>query len=463
MSRLLRLRRSNGAATHALRSVGARAITLPMQAAASLLVAGILIREYGAHAYAQYALVVSLAAVLPFADLGIGAAIVNATADMSSQDKRIRAILVIRSALRALVLIALISIAVSSLITFTFGWAPILGDTFETDGNMAILFCISLFACALPFSVGQRVALGIGMNGRQLLVQGFQPLITLVLVVACVSVRWDVRSAFLCFFIAYFVTSLITTLAADRWSGGLICAAVNRRVVTPGVRGKEISIFSTALPMCVVMVGLPLVLQTHRVMLSHFGTPDQLAQYSLAAQMYLPVVALVSAASTSLWSVFARERSVQEGAPVRASASPMPFSVGISLAALAFCIAITMLVPFLAPAISGGRINVSITIGACFSVFIVAQAAQAPLGVYLTDVRGLRLQAITTIVFVATVWLIAGAIIPSVGAGAPVLITGIAGMFIQVAPFMIAIKYSRRHEHSGRSMDATRTVGGSGK
>lgn len=423
----------------AFRSAGARALTLPLQAIASLVTAGLLIRHYGTESYGQYALVISLLAVLPFADLGIGAAVVNATATTDTEEERRHAIAVISAAFRVLVLVAVTCIGAGLVITCTFGWAKILGGTADPRSNAAIFFCLTIFACALPLSLGQRIALGIGANDKQLLVQGCQPLLTMALIVLCVNLSLDIQATFLSFFTAYFITIAIIAFAADRWCEGMLREALRQAFSKHRGTTYRVQIFATALPMCVVMVGLPLVLQTHRLMLSHFGNAQEVAQYSLAAQMYLPVLAVISAASTSLWAVFARERAVEPSSQHKRATKPFKISSYTTVGATVICALVTLIAPWLAPRISGGQISVDLELALSFSIFVIAQAAQFPLGVYLTDVFGLRLQAFVTLLFVPLVWVAAVGLIPLVGAGAPALATGAVGLVVQVVPFMVAV------------------------
>ena len=449
------LRQSRGASALAIRAAAARGFTLPLQAVASIATAGILIRHYGAESYAEYALIVSLVAVLPFADLGIGASVVNATSDMSSPLQREQATAVVTAALRALILVAAVASFIAFVITLSIGWSSLLGNTFDSTGNASVFLCIALFSCTLPISLGQRVALGIGANDKQLLLQAIQPILTLCLALVCVTTSATIQVAFMCFFVSYLASMCLIAAAADRWSGGLIRAAFAQLLRRRSSQRLNVSIFSTALPMCVIYIGLPLVLQTHRLMLSHFGTSSDVAQYSLAAQMFLPVIAVISAASTSLWSIFARERSMQAAGIAHRKTNPMRYSAYMAAAALALCAGVTAIAPAIAPLISDHQISVDFSLGLSFSVFVVAQAAQIPLGVYLTSVPGLRLQAVTTLAFVPAVWILTSALLPHFHAGAPTIATGLVGLVVQIFPFMIAIRLLTRSNAKYRNQAGT--------
>jgi O-antigen/teichoic acid export membrane protein len=74
-------------------------------------------------------------------------------------------------------------------------------------------------------------------------------------------------------------------------------------------RFKGAKIVDQAWPMTVIMIALPVGIQTDRIILSHVTTSAELAQYNLASQMYTPIFALVSAAGFTLWPRFAASRA----------------------------------------------------------------------------------------------------------------------------------------------------------
>ena len=72
--------------------------------------------------------------------------------------------------------------------------------------------------------------------------------------------------------------------------------------------------------MTVIMIALPVGIQTDRIILSHVTTSAELAQYNLASQMYTPIFALVSAAGFTLWPRFAASRAKnKEESPLQLS------------------------------------------------------------------------------------------------------------------------------------------------
>ena len=61
-----------------------------------------------------------------------------------------------------------------------------------------------------------------------------------------------------------------------------------------------------------VGVGLPVGLQTGRVLLAHLSTPLQLSQYALMAQIYAVCWSVLSTAGLAYWPIFVKRRAATE-------------------------------------------------------------------------------------------------------------------------------------------------------
>src|SRR5215207_7015270 len=87
----------------------------------------LIIQSFGVPAYGQYGLLATLPALLPFADLGMAAVIINVVAGSKNprSDPLVTKTLV--TAIRILVGSALVIIGVAALLTLVNGWPTILG------------------------------------------------------------------------------------------------------------------------------------------------------------------------------------------------------------------------------------------------------------------------------------------------------------------------------------------------
>jgi O-antigen/teichoic acid export membrane protein len=174
------------------------------------------------------------------------------------------------------------------------------------------------------------------------------------------------------------------------------------------------------------MVAVPLAMQTDRLVLSHRAGSAELVEYSLAAQMFIPIWAVVSAGGIALWPVFARARA--EGTP----GSPLPMAGAFGAGAAVLALGVGVASPLLAQVASGGAISLGLPVVISFAVLMVLQAVKYPLGMYLTDAAGLRYQALMIVIMlpvnVGLSWYLTGPL----GAAGPVV-----GSVVGVAVFEV--------------------------
>ena len=197
----------------------------------------------------------------------------------------------------------------------------------------------------------------------------------------------------------------------------------------PHVRSyRGVPAIGLAWPMLVQMVALPVAMQTGRLMLSHFGTIDQLAEYNLSSQLFGIVLQTIAAAGLSLWPIYAAARSANR---IESPARPVLWFMA---GGLLMGTALALISPWLAHFVSGGKIQLDGWLLASFVVFVALQAAKYPLGMYMTDKRGLTFQVAPILVMVplnlGLMWLL----IPVIGAAGPVVASAISVAACQVAP-----------------------------
>lgn len=405
-------------------SAGARLVVLPISTVLGIVVTRLIIDNYGQAAYGQYMLLAGIAALIPFADLGITASIMNAVAGAKDprNDDHLRATLI--TSLRILAGSTCTVIMVAIILTVSGAWTQILGEAVgHGAGSLAAGLCLGIIGITLTVSFGQRILIGLGLNHVMILVGGLQtPLVLItVLLVVRLDLPWGSFMAVISYAAAFLLAS-VQLILANRRIRPTLREALRGAVRLRTVRGARV--WDTAWPLLVQMVTLPLAMQSGRVVLSHLGTLDDLTEYSLAWQMFNPIWAVAVAAGMSLWPIFARSRSLGQGAP-----SPFTLAVGFGAVAAVGCIAIWAASDFLSELASGGVIQLSTPMLLCFSLLMIVQAAKNPLGMYLTDSPGLRFQAymsvgvlLVTITISVMITLRVGAIGPVIGSLAGVMI-----------------------------------------
>jgi O-antigen/teichoic acid export membrane protein len=227
-------------------------------------------------------------------------------------------------------------------------------------------------------------------------------------------------------FVANALCSLLCLLVANRLIRPqlkLVARDIFRVRAIRGVRAVHI-----AGPMLVQMVALPIAMQTDRLLLSHLTAGPELAQYNLASQLYGLVLQTIAAAGITLWPIYARARSASR------IESPLKPTLWFTVGGLSVGLLVAVLTPWLTGFISGGKIRLDIWLTSGFVVFVALQAAKYPVGMYMTDRRGLRFQVLPILIMVPLNLGISWALIGVVGAGGPIIGSAVSVALCQVVP-----------------------------
>ncbi len=432
------------------RSAGVKVLMLPVGAVLGLVITRLIITRYGETAFGQYGLLVGIANLLPFADLGLSAAIMNAVAgsDDPAHDEHVRATLI--SALRLLTLSGAVIVLAAAAITRLGDWRGLLGDGLSAqDGPQAAGLCLALIGVALPFGLGQRILTGLGRNHVTIILTGLNRPFALaaLLVLMLLGVPIGGYVAVLVYGAALLVAVIGTVLAA-RQVRPAVRIALAQATRLRGVRGGRV--FDVAWPMLLQMIALPIALQSDRIVLSHLSDLEQLNRYNLATQFFTPILLVMSSAGMTLWSVFARERSGID----RSGTSPRRMTMIFALLGSTAAVVVSLLSGVVARLATDGVVHLPVVLLLSFSVLMVAQGANYPLGMYITDAAGLRFQAYWILTMLPinlflSIWL-AGPL----GASGPAIGSAVGVLACQVIPNWI---YIGRRRSRGRMLATTET------
>ena len=368
------------------RSAGMKILVLPVSALLGIINVRLIIESFGLGAYAQFGLLVAIGSLLPFADLGISAAVMNAVgaSDDPRNDPQLQRVLV--SCFRLLIISCSVLLGLTVLITMLGWWPHLLGDALiPGTGPITAAICLSLIAVTLIVSPGQRVLAGLGKNHVPIGLLGLQS--PIVLLTVLVITRTDAPLGpyiaaipYLALLLLQIVLLGIASRAIRPTMGRAIRGVPRLRTARGG------AVFDVAWPMLVWMVFNVIAMQTDRLVLSHVSSEAELAEYNLSAQIFLPVLHVVGAAGFALWPTFAKQRSD------RVKVSPVPISLLFGAAAVGACVVLAVATPLLSRLASGGRVEISMLMIVMFSVLMVFQSLKYPLNIYLTDPPGLRFQ-----------------------------------------------------------------------
>lgn len=375
------------------KAAGAQMAVMLTSALLGIVVTRLIIEQYGEAAYGQYMLLVGIAALLPFADLGISAAIVNATsgAEDPRSDEHLRLTLV--TCYRILAASSAVFLLTSLALTVSGAWESILGaGLIPGSGNVAAGLCLAIFGLNLLVSGGERMLNGLGRLHLAVFVRGVQtPVVLAIIAVAMVFHRDIGPYVAIAAYLGTLVASGTALTLANLWIRPNLGLAFRQAWRFRSAGGA--SVFNLAWPMLVQMIALPLAMQTDRIVLSHVAPGSALYEYSLASQMFGPAIVVVSTAGYALWPVFARARA--DG--VEGAVSPKGMSVLFAGVGIAVALLVCALSGVLSDVASDGRISLGLPTLVAFTALVVVQSAKSPLGMYLTDEDGLRFQAVMVV------------------------------------------------------------------
>jgi O-antigen/teichoic acid export membrane protein len=369
-----------------------RILGTPVVAVLGLANTAIVVRETGEAVFGLVSLIATIALLFPFADLGIGATVLSASAQLSGPGKDPNAADVIRRGYRVLFKVTAGVVVVALSVMALDGWTALVGFSSGPQDRWAITVAACVFALTIPAGLGVRILIGINRNPLATVVLMSCPLfalgLTLLLYVGDVSGIWYAVSPLGGLLIGQTVgTVLALHLSGLGWS-----AFAHTSSSSPGHR-----LLAGSMWLFIVGVGLPVGLQTGRVLLAHLSTPSQLSQYALMGQIYAVCWQVLSTAGLAYWPIFVKRRGAAE------ETTRMWWRLTGALCAISVIAAVSLAVlgPWAATVLSGGQIDVTPWLAMAFGVLLVGQALHLPANVLLTRPNEARWQALWTLAMAA--------------------------------------------------------------
>ena len=365
-----------------------RVISLGAGFVVNLFAVGALAREFGAAEYGLYALIASLIFLLPFADLGLGAGIVNATADhRSSQltDDRYRLLLSRTRDVLTLLAGVVLSIAVVLLVSGAWPW--LLGlQGVASNVSVAATFTLACVAVVLPLGMGARMLQGRGQMQTVVQLSLIGPVATGLIVGSCVLLDAPAWMYMCAPATAYFTVGIVTSYRAR-----VTCpvALLPIFVTLRRRNGPPPALAPTALPFFCITVGLAVGVQSQRLVLSHAGTIEQVAQFSFVAQFTGPLLSILTVMGQNLWPRY-RAQLASRSLGTRAFGRHLLLFGGCGALAGAGLIVI---VPVLGRFVLAGEVTLPMLLLVASGCYLLVMGIHQPSAMLLTDQRGLWWQA----------------------------------------------------------------------
>lgn len=434
-----------------LRSVIARVGSFVPAAVATLLTSHLVIHHYDLAVFDSFSLVISLTALIPLNDLGVGGAVVSAYAQDGPRSEHAQRVTL--TAARTLVVSAAAVIVLASAFTGAHLWPHVLGPA--SGANFYVGLAVIVYALSFVPGMSPSMLLGVNRNHTTIIVQAFFAPTILLGAILLVVLDLDGRWATVVPTAAILVIQLATLVVAIRvtdipWRRLLYRLPWRRRF--PGA-----SIRSISLPMMVIILSLPLSLQTDRIVLSHVGSLRDVANYSVVVQMFAPVVALVTAASQPLWPMYARAR--REGVP---GPNLLRISLLFCAGATLICACIVAIASPLAHAIGGKGMDIGVLLPVAAALTVMIQALVGPLAMKLTDPPGLRVIATWNVIAIPVNLSFSILLAKHLGAPGPLLATAGTMLVVQTLPVSLYARRRTLRQRAGRAQQYQPPRGGRG-
>ncbi|MFC0449803.1 lipopolysaccharide biosynthesis protein [Rhodococcus jostii] len=422
-----------------MKSAGVRFLVLPVSGLAVILTTRIITTNYSVENYAIFTLVASLPFLLPLSDLGIGAAVTNAAAKLP-QDA-IAFALILRKCRRVLWSVASLGSVAAVVVQLGLGWTAVLNLPDSSAIGWSVAVAIAIYCLSIPASLGARLLLGFRRNSEAVAIQGMTSVVTLVLI----CVLSGIGASYTVVLPAALVGIVITNwVCLVRGSGDPRVREAKRivSVASGNTRGTRVSVWATALPMLTISLALPFTFQADRIILSWNAELSDVAVYSACALVFLPALSVVQLGGRSLWGDFAANRGSQQ----------LPMLFRRSLVASS-CIAglgaagLVAIGPIISSIATNGTVQVSRAVFLSFAALLIAQGLHMPAGMYLTDVTGLRFQAVSAILMAAVSFPLGILLAGEIGVTGPIVSTCFSCVVFQVVPCIVFANLRMRESH----------------
>lgn len=361
-----------------------RIVGTPVIAVVGLVNTAIIVQQSGEAVFGLVSLVATLSLLLPFADLGIGAVVTNACSRAGPLAEDSVAVATVQRALRLLMFVAVGLSLVSLVVMAADSWGSLLGSTTGPADRFAVTAAVALIAVSIPAGIGLRILVGLDQNHLAVVLTMFNAAFTLGITLLLMAIGVDPIWFAVSGAGGVFIGNCIATVVALRRSGlGRMAFA------RPSAEHARSGLLAGSLWMFVASIGLPLGLQSHRLILSHESTAAELSRYALIAQVYGLGWMVFSTAGMALWPVFVKRRG-----DFHASRSIWLKSTAIfGLVAALGGIVLVVLGPWATSVISRGEVVATRDVAIAFAALLVVQCFHLPAGMMLTMPNEARWQS----------------------------------------------------------------------
>jgi hypothetical protein len=287
--------------------------------------------------------------------------------------------------------------AIDVLLAATGSWGEILHQRLSVADEWLVTIALSLFCANIPLSLGTRMLMGVGRSRLAVILLLSSSLFGLgsTILLSLLNVEPIAYSISAYSGIAF--AALLSTVIAFRVLR--VELGVSPRSLRPTPLSHVRADLAGSEGMFLVMIALPLTLESSRIILVHESTNIALSEYALAAQLYAMIWGILSTSSGSLWRSFVQLRDASGDATKLWRRS----TIFLGAAGFAGALGLVAFGPIVAGLLSNRQINPSRTLFIGLGILLIAQALHLAGGVMFTRPVELRRQGalVSVMAFVA--------------------------------------------------------------
>lgn len=368
-----------------IRAGGARSVALASSLIFTALASKIIFQVYGSATFGIVTFIASLQYLIPFADLGLGAVIMNSVAIARRDGDISRAHPMIFRSLKAQLTFAfLIAVAI---LAAALQLGPELDFAAGKIPTSALLAAALIIILNIPMSFGNRVLIGLDSTHTSIYILALAPPLVLSVVALFSAMRVDAIYLYSVWPLAALISSVaVTVIAMKRIQ--LRTGQLARGILRTQMKNRSEPIWGTAISMFFISISSPLTHNSHRLILGITAVPHGLATYALGAQIFSPLLSLITSSATPLWTQFAAAKGSRRGFLV---ATGLFGLIGVLASGLLF-----IATPMYAWFVSGDAYFVPWQVTAAFAAFLIANSLALPSMMRLNSGRDIKFQALVT-------------------------------------------------------------------
>jgi O-antigen/teichoic acid export membrane protein len=294
------------------------------------------IRYLGPERYGMWMTISSLLAVLSFADLGIGNGLVSSIANSAGRDDSLTMVRLVSSAFYMLVGISLL-ILLSFVAAYSFvPWAKVFAVSSQSaarEAGPSVLAFVMCFSIGLPFTIVQRLQMGLQESWRSNLWQGGGSLLSLVGILIAVHLRLGVSALVIAMSGGPVLASILNTLVEF----------VSRRpALKPALRNVDLHTWASLTRSSAIFVALQLCLVlatgTDSIIIAQVDGASAVSSYSVMYKLFT-IASVFTLFINPLWPALGESLSRGDHVWARTAMNRATFlcvAVGLILSAALF-------------------------------------------------------------------------------------------------------------------------------